>query len=82
MRRFSLLTAAVLALPAAAQEQAPFLEVLTDPTNSHFAAESLGKEVPLSLKKMLSAHPLLAAVKSGPEVASAEAARSSPTQWR
>jgi hypothetical protein len=75
MRHFSLLTAAVLALPAAAQEQAPFLEVLTDPTNAHFAAQSLGKDVPLSFKKLLSAHPALAAVKSGPEVASAGAAR-------
>src|SRR5260370_28998833 len=75
MRHFSLLTAAVLGLPAAAQEQSPFLEVLTDPTNSHFAAQSLGKDVHLSLKTLLSAHPLLSAVKSGPEVASAGAAR-------
>ena len=72
MRLFSLLL--LLAAPAAAQE-APFLETLTDPTNSHFAKESLGKDVPLAVKKLLSAHPELTPVKPGPEVDSAGAAR-------
>jgi len=64
----------LIALPAAAQE-APFLETLTDPTNSHFARENLGKDVPLAVRKLLAAHPDLATVKLGPEVDSAGAAR-------
>src|SRR5262249_29711725 len=64
----------VLALPAAAQE-APFLEVLTDPTNSHFAKENLGKDVPAAVRKAMSAHADLVSVKAGPEVDSAGAAR-------
>src|SRR5438105_15327253 len=71
MRLFALL----LALPAAAQEAPPFVLTLTDPTNSHFAKESLGKDVPPALKKALSAHPDLSTVKSGPEVSSLAAAR-------
>ena len=63
-----------LSLPAAAQE-APFLETLTDPTNSHFAKENLGKDVPAAVRKALSAHSDLVSVKFGPEVDSAGAAR-------
>jgi hypothetical protein len=61
-----------LALPAAAQEQAPFLITLTDPTNSHFAKESLGKDVPPAVKKLV---PSPATVLFGPEVDSLTAAR-------
>lgn len=75
MRHFSLLMAAVFALPAAAQEQPPFLEILTNPTNSHFAAQSLGKDLPPAVRRLFSAQPALATVKSGPEVDSAGAAR-------
>lgn len=64
----------LLALPAAA-EDAPFLETLTDPTNSHFAKENLGRDLPAAVRKLLSAHPDLAAVKPGPEVDSAGAAK-------
>ena len=70
--RFGLLLVAALALPAAAQEQAPFLMTLTDPTNSHFAKESLGKDVPPAVKKLV---PPPAAVLFGPEVDSLIAAR-------
>lgn len=69
--RLVLILAAVLALPAAAQ-QAPFLITLTDPTNSHFAKESLGKDVPPAVKKLL---PPPATVLFGPEVDSLAAAR-------
>ena len=72
MRLVSLLLA--LSLPAAAQE-APFLETLTDPTNSHFAKENLSKDVPLAVKRLLSAHADLLSFKAGPEVDSAGAAR-------
>lgn len=72
MRQFSLLMVALFALPAAAQEEPPFLEILTNPTNSHFAAQSLGKDLPPAVRKL---QPALATVKSGPEVDSAGAAR-------
>jgi hypothetical protein len=72
MRLLALLFAAAFALPAVAQE-APFLLTLTDPTNSHFAKESLGKDVPPALKKALAGRPAL--VRSGPEVNSLGAAR-------
>jgi hypothetical protein len=64
---------ALLSLPALAQ-QPPFLLVLPDPTNSHFAKESVSKDVPEALRKLLAAQPA-AAVKKGPEVDSAGAAR-------
>jgi hypothetical protein len=64
-----------MAMPAAAQDQAPFLLTLTDPTNSHFAKESLGKDVPPAVRRHLSAPSDLAAVKLGPEVDSLTAAR-------
>ena len=70
--RVALLLAAVLALPAAAQEAKPFIITLTDPTNSHFAKESLGKDVPGALRKLV-APP--ATVLIGPEVDSLTAAR-------
>src|SRR2546423_13736036 len=59
-------------LPAAAQEASPFVLTLTDPTNSHFAKESLGKDLPPALRKAL---PPIAPVKFGPEVDSLAAAR-------
>ena len=70
--RLALLLAAILALPALAQEAPPFLITLTDPTNSHFARESLGKDVPPAVKKLL---PPPATVLFGPEVDSLTAAR-------
>ena len=80
--RFGLVLAAILALPAAATPVAappiaatpapPFLITLTDPTNSHFAKESLGKEVPAAIRKLV-APP--ATVLFGPEVDSLTAAR-------
>jgi hypothetical protein len=45
---------------------------LTDPTNSHFAKESLGKDVPPAVKKLV---PPPATVLFGPEVDSVTAAR-------
>src|ERR1700756_1182082 len=45
---------------------------LTDPTNSHFARESLGRDVPPAVKKLV---PPPAAVLVGPEVDSLAAAR-------
>jgi hypothetical protein len=75
MRLFCGLFAAAFALPVAAQETPPFLLTLTDPTNSHFAKESLGKDLPPALKRALSARPGLATVMFGPEVDSLAAAR-------
>jgi len=66
------LLAVALVLPAAAQETPPFLITLTDPTNSHFAKESLGKDVPPAVKKLV---PPPATVLFGPEVDSLTAAR-------
>ncbi len=70
--RIALLLAVALVLPAAAQETPPFLITLTDPTNSHFAKESLGKDVPPAVKKLV---PPPATVLFGPEVDSLTAAR-------
>ena len=72
--RLALLLAAAFSLPAAAQDQStpPFLITLTDPTNSHFAKESLGKDVPPAVKKLV---PTSAPVLFGPEVDSLTAAR-------
>jgi hypothetical protein len=70
--RLALFLAAALVLPAAAQEAPPFLITLTDPTNSHFAKESLGKDVPPAVKKLV---PPPATVLFGPEVDSLTAAR-------
>lgn len=66
----------VFALPASAQQQTdpPFLLTVTDPTNSHFAKQSLGKDLTPAIKKALP-HPELAQVREGPEVASIAAAR-------
>ena len=64
--------AALLSVPAAAQEKAPFLMILTDPTNSHFAKEKLGKEVPEAVRKQVGPP---ATVLFGPEVDSLTAAR-------
>ena len=70
--RFGLALAAILSLPAAAQEAPPLLLTLTDPTNAHFARESLGKDVPKAVKKLV---PPPATVLFGPEVDSLTAAR-------
>ena len=70
--RLAPLLAVALALPAAAQQPPPFIITLTDPTNSHFAKESLGKEVPPAVKKLL---PPPSTVLFGPEVDSLTAAR-------
>lgn len=70
--RIALVLAAVLAMPVAAQETAPFLMTFTDPTNSHFAKESLGKDVPPSVKRLVTPP---ATVLFGPEVDSLTAAR-------
>jgi hypothetical protein len=72
VRLVSLFLAAATALPAAAQQAPPFLITLTDPTNSHFAKESLGKDVPEAIKKLV---PPPATVLFGPEVDSLTAAR-------
>ena len=72
MRLALLLLAAALALPAAAQEATPFLITLTDPTNSHFARETLGKDLPAAVRKAV---PPPAGVLFGPEVDSLTAAR-------
>jgi hypothetical protein len=60
---------ALFAVPALAQEQQPFLLVLPDSTNSHFAQESLGKDFPLAVQKKLGAN-----ARKGPEVDSPGAA--------
>jgi hypothetical protein len=67
--RFALLFA-LLAIPALAQEQAPFLLVLPDPANSHFAVESLSKDLPAAIQKRLGPQ-----ARKGPEVDSQGAAR-------
>jgi hypothetical protein len=64
--------AAAFAMPAVAQGTPPFLITLTDPTNSHFARETLGKDVPAAVKKLV---PPPASVLFGPEVDSLTAAR-------
>jgi hypothetical protein len=70
--RVALFLAAAFALPTVAQEPPPFLITLTDPTNSHFAKETLGKDVPAAVKKLV---PPPATVVVGPEVDSLTAAR-------
>ncbi len=70
--RIAYLLAALLSLPVAAQAAPPFLITLTDPTNSHFAKESLGKDVPEALKRRVGPP---ATVLFGPEVDSLTAAR-------
>src|SRR5437868_257896 len=70
--RLNVLLAALAALPAAAQEQSPFLLTLTDATNSHFARETLTRDIPAAVKKLV-APP--ATVRPGPEVDSLAAAR-------
>ena len=65
----------LLALPALGQEQPPFLMTVTDPTNSHFAKETLAKDLPAAIKQKLSAHAELTRVVFGPEVDSLAAAR-------
>jgi len=75
MRLLALLSAAAFSLPAAAQEAPPFLLTLTDPTNSHFAKESLDKDVPPAVRSALARPDLAGTVKLGPRVNSIEAAR-------
>jgi len=70
--RVALFLAAAFALPTVAQEPPPFLITLTDPTNSHFAKETLGKDVPAAVKKLV---PPPATMIVGPEVDSLTAAR-------
>lgn len=60
----------MLALIAAA----PFLVTMLDPTNSHFARESLQKDLPAQVRRAL-AHPEAAAVAEGPLEFSMEQAR-------
>src|SRR3954447_15108837 len=71
--RLALLLAA-LALPAAAEAPKPFLLTFTDPSNSHFARESLPGDVPAAVRKLLGDHADLAPVGTGPEVDSVRAA--------
>ena len=70
--RFAFVFAALLSLSAAAQQEKPFLMTLTDPTNSHFAKETLGKDVPEAVKRQIGPP---ATVLFGPEVDSLTAAR-------
>jgi hypothetical protein len=65
------LLSAAFAFPAVAQAPPPFLITLTDPTNSHFAKETLGK-VPGAVKRLV---PPPATIVFGPEVDSVAAAR-------
>ncbi|TMA30691.1 MAG: hypothetical protein E6J88_05335 [Deltaproteobacteria bacterium] len=71
MRSGFVVAALALTLPAAAQQTPPFLIILTDPTNSHFAKETLGKDVPAGAKKLVRPP---ATVLFGPEVDSLTAA--------
>jgi hypothetical protein len=66
------LALAAVALPAAAQQKPPFLMTLTDPTNSHFAKETLSRDVPEAVRKQVGPK---ADVLFGPEVESLTAAR-------
>ena len=70
--RLALVLAAAVSVPAAAQQNPPFLMTLTDPTNSHFARETLGKDVPAAVRKQVGPP---ATVLFGPEVDSLTAAR-------